>query len=239
MESEQAKQLIRESKNIYVIPAQTNEPESITGALALFYTLKELNKNVNLIIEELPEKFKFLVPSLDFISFPKNFVISIPQKIANISQIYYEKNEEALKVHLTLDKGHIKKADISFYFSEPRPDLIITLGIQDFKVQLLDRLDSFGFLMNSPILNIDNKQENKNFGKINLIKDYSFSEILITLIKLINEDLIKKETANCLLTGLIIYTDNFKNSKTTAEIFEIAGLLMKKGANIKEIIGNI
>ena len=239
MEFKQAKQLIGEAKNIYIIPAQTNEPESIVCALALFYTLKELNKNVNLVIEELPEKFKFLVPSLDFISYPKNLVISIPKKSADISQIYYEKNEEALRVHLTLDKGHIKKENISFYFSEPKPDLIVTLGIQDFKVQLLERLDSFGFLIDSPLLNIDNKQENKNFGKINLINDCSFSEILITLIKLIDENAIKKETANCLLTGLIIYTDNFKNSKTTAEIFEIAGLLMKKGANIKEIIENI
>ena len=58
MEFEQAKQLIGETKNIYIIPAQTNEPESIVCALALFYTLKELNKNVNLVIEELPEKFK-------------------------------------------------------------------------------------------------------------------------------------------------------------------------------------
>lgn len=231
-ELEQAKQVIEEAKNIYIIPSQINEPESIASALALFYTLKELNKNVNLIIEELPEKFKFLVPSLDFISYPKNLVISIPRKMTDVSQIYYEKNDEALKIHLTLDKGSIKKENISFYFSEPKPDLIITLGIQDFKVQLLERLDSFGFLMNSPLLNIDNNQENKKFGKINLIKSCSFSEILIPLIKSINGDSIKKETADCLLTGLIIYTDNFKNSKTTAEIFETAGLLMKKGANI-------
>ena len=238
-DSEQVKQLIGEAKNIYIIPSQTNEPESITGALALFYTLKELNKNVNLIIGELSEKLKFLVPSLDFISYPKNLVISIPRKMTDVSQIYYEKNDEALKIHLTLDKGSIKKKKISFYFSEPKPDIIITLGIQDFKVQLLERLDSFGFLMDSPLLNIDNNQENKNFGKINLIKNCSFSEMLITLIRAINGDSIKKETADCLLTGLIIYSDNFKNSKTTAEIFETAGLLMKRGANIKEIMDNI
>jgi len=243
---EQSKKLIEEAKNIYIIPSQINEPESIVSALALFYTLKELNKNVNLIIEELPEKLKFLVPSLDFISYPKNLVISIPQKSTDVSQIYYEKNEEALKIYLTIDKGNIKKENISFYFSEPKPDLIITLGIQDFKVQLIEGLDCFGFLMDSPILNIDtptslgtDKQENKNFGKINLIEDCSFSEILMALLKSINKELIKKEAANCLLAGLIIYTDNFKNSKTTAEIFETAGLLMKKGANIKEITDNL
>ena len=236
---EQIKQLIGEAKNIYIIPSQNNEPESIAGALALFYTLKELDKNVNLIIGELPEKFKFLVPSLDFISYPKNLVISIPRKSTDVSQIYYEKNDEALKIHLTLDKGNIKKENVSFYFSEPRADLIITLGIQDFKVQLLEKLDSFGFLMDSPVLNIDNTEENKNFGKINLIKNCSFSEIIIDMIKSTNGGSIKKEVSDCLLAGLIIYTDNFKNSKTTAEIFETAGFLMKNGANIKEITDNI
>ncbi|MEK7080464.1 MAG: hypothetical protein AAB925_01355, partial [Patescibacteria group bacterium] len=142
---EQAKQLINDSKNIYIIPEGNSEPDSVATALALFYTLKELDKNVNLVIdEELPENLKFLIPSLDFISYPKNFVISIPNKVADISQIFYDKDEQGLKVHLTLNKGVIKKDDISFYFSDAKPDLIITLGIKDFKEQMSKKMDSFG-----------------------------------------------------------------------------------------------
>jgi len=96
--------------------------------------------------------------------------------------------------------------------------------------------------MDSPIINKDtltsfsaSSKENKNFGKVNLVKDCSFAEIIIDIIKLINEGNIKKETANCLLAGLIIYTDNFKNSKITAQIFETAGFLMKNGAKINNI----
>ena len=91
----ESKQIISDSKNIYLITSE--EPEAIASTLALFYTLKELGKNVNLIIETLPENLKFLAPSLDFISYPKNFVISIPNNVAKISQIYYEKNDDALK----------------------------------------------------------------------------------------------------------------------------------------------
>lgn len=232
-ELEQAKQLIQEAKNIYIIPPQTNESECITSALALFYTLKELNKNVNLVIEDFPKNLESLIPSLDFISFPKNLVISIPKKIADISQVYYEKNDDSLKIHLTLDKGSIKKENVSFYFSEAKPDLIITLGIQDFKVQLLEKLDSFGFLLDSPVLNIDNNLENKRFGKVNLVNNTSLTEIVKNLAETINNGIIKEETANCLLAGLIIYTDSFKNSKISADIFETAAYLMKKGAVIK------
>jgi nanoRNase/pAp phosphatase (c-di-AMP/oligoRNAs hydrolase) len=230
MQFQETKQIISEAKNIYIIPEEILNPEAITSALALFYTLKELGKNVNLIIENFPEDLNFLTPSLDFISYPKNFVISIPNKIANVSQIYYEKNDDDLKIHLTVEKGAVKKDDISFYFSETKPDLIITLGIKDYQEQLKNKLNSFGFLLDSPILNIDNSQDNRKFGKINLIDNLSLTEIVLNLIKDICNNP-NKDTSNCLLAGLMVYTDNFKNFNVTADVFETAGYLMKKGGD--------
>jgi len=250
----ESKQLISEAKNIYIIPNGNTDPDSVASALALFYTLKELGKNVNIVIdEELPERLKFLIPSLDFISYPKNFVISIPSKIADVSQIYYDKDEQGLKVHLTLNKGVIKKDDISFYFSDTKPDLIITLGIKDFRDQMSKRMDSFGFLLDSPILNIDNEAptqslfpeieneatKNKNFGKINLIGDSSLAEIALDLVQNPHSELIKKEAATCFLTGIAAYTENFGNLKVTPKTFETASLLMKMGADLKEIKDNL
>ena len=190
-------EIINQSKNIYLIPSQ--EPEAICSALALFYTLKELGKNVNIIVDSLPESLKFLSPSLNFISYPKNFVISVPNSVANISQVYYEKNDQALKIHLTSENGIIKKDNISFYYSETKPDLVITLGIKDYVKELSQKLDSFGFLLDSPILNIDsspsaegervdNKTDNKNFGKINLIEDKPLLELVMSLINNLNKN---------------------------------------------------
>ena len=270
-DAEQSKKFITDSKNICIVPDQ--EPQAIICALALFYTLKELNKNVNLIIEDFPENLKFLIPSLNFISYPKNFIISIPNKVSNISQVYYEKDDDNLKIHLTSERGLIKKDDISFYFSAEKPDIIITLGIKDYKAFLAEKLNSFGFLLDSPILNIDtlgesgaNEQNlpgqtgNKNFGKINLLEGGSITETVFTLIKNINpvkfasqseavsretgqfngvnNDSVKKETASCLLAGIVIYTENFKN-KITADIFEIASNLIKNGADLKQIVNSI
>jgi hypothetical protein len=243
----ESKQIILDSKDIYLITSQV--PEAITSTLALFYTLKELNKNVNMIMDALPENLKFLAPSLDFISYPKNFVLSIPDSVAQISQIYYEKNNEALKIHLTLESGNIKKDNISFYFSETKPDLIITIGVKDYSKELSDKLNSFGFLLDSPILNIDTSaslnagngqnasinsaQVNKKFGKINLIGENSLSEIIFSL-----TENVSRESAICLLAGLVVYTENFKN-KITANIFETAGKLMKQGADLKVITDNL
>src|SRR5579863_3886819 len=141
--TEEIKNLITSAKNICVIPSQTNEPESLTSALALFYTLREMGKNVNLIMPSLPENLGFLTPSIDYISQPKNLVISVPRNVAEVSQVYYENSEEALKIHLTIEKGAIKKENISMYFSDAKPDAIITLGIKDFIKELESKLDSF------------------------------------------------------------------------------------------------
>ena len=240
MELQESKNIITDAKNIYLIPSLG--PEAIASTMTLFYTLKELGKNVNLIIESLPENLKFLTPSANFISYPKNFVISIPNKQAQVSQVFYEKTEDNLKIHLTIENGIIKKDDMSFYFSDAKPDLIITLGIKDYQEQLKNKLDSFGFLLDSPILNIDTLinpvQENKKFGKINLLGDFSLTETVLNLVKEAGVNPMKKEVANCLLSGIMLFTENFKKN-LTAEIFETAGYLMKQGADLKQITNSI
>ena len=235
--NEEVKKLIGEAKNICLISSD-NEPEAMTSTLALFYTLRELGKNVNLIQDSLPENLNFLLPSVDFLSAPKNFVISIPRSIADITQVYYEKTDENLKIHLTTDKGNLKKEDISFYFQEAKPNLIITLGIKDFKSYLDKNLDSFGFLLGSSILNIDNSPENLKFGQENLLGEKSLSETTLNLINHLGDDLVKQDVANCILTGLLAYYKNFKSEKTTSDIFKLSADLIEKGADYPKIVNN-
>jgi len=224
-------QTILESKNIYLIPG--SNIEAISSTLALFYSLKETGKNVNIVLDSLPEELQFLSPTLDFVSYPKNFVISVPDAVAKISQIYYEKTPENLKVHLTLDSGNIKKDNLSFYFSEVKPDLIITVGVQNYTKTLTEKLDQYAFLLDSPILNVDNSPENKNFGKINITEQKPLAQIVLGLI-----DALPQNACACLLTALVDYTNNFKKN-VTADVFEMASKLMKNGANLEEIIKNI
>ena len=237
---QEAKKLISEAKNVSIISSQDNEPESLSACLALFYTLKELNKNVNLVIDNLPPKVKFLTPGADYVFTPQNFVISIPRNIADISQVYYEKNEENLKIHLTTQRGVLKKDDISFYYTQAKPDLVITVGIRDFRKEMENKLDSFGFLLGAPILNIDNNVlENQKFGKINLVFESSISETTQSLVETFQDALAIKNVAECLLTGLVIYYQNFQNQKTNPKVFKTVSILMEKGADYHKILENL
>lgn len=225
------KQLIDQAKNVCLIPAE-NEPESLSAALALFYTLKEAGKNVNVMTEHIPEKLNFLVPSLDFISSPKNFVFSVPRSIADVSQVYYEKNGEALKIHLTIDKGFLKKEDISFYYSDARPDLLITLGIHNFEQELSGRLNAFGFILDTPIVNVDNQETNTRFGRINIVEPTSLAEMVADILK--TQGNFNADTANCLLAGLILHYENFKKA-SNPKVFETVSFLMEKGGDYRKV----
>ncbi len=233
------KNLITNSQHIYIFPDE-NRKESICLALALFYTLNDLKKNVNLGLNDLPEKMNFLAPSLDYLSTPKNFVISLPKEKAEASQIRYEKDEKSLKIYLTISKGNIKKNDISFCLAEPKPDLIITIGFKDInglkKPELLKENNFF----ETEIINIDNQESNEKFGKINLVENNRpLGEIVFNLIKSLDESLIKEKTAEALLAAIILSSDNFQNNVVSPEILEMAAFLIKKGANRKTIIKNL
>lgn len=233
---QEAKTLINNSQNIYILPS-TLSLEGLINAMALFYTLKESGKNVNLAIEELPDKIKFLTPTLEYISYPKDFVVSFPNNKVTISQIKYEKDSNSTKILLTISKGNIKKDDVSFYFAEPKPDLLITLGLTNIDSTKWPHIFNKDIISQSVILNIDNQKENTNFGRINIIEqNKSLSETVFDIIK---TDDMNKNTATCLLAGLILASDNFKNKNTSSAMLEASALLIKKGALHQEIVKNL
>lgn len=234
-DASQAVQLIRDAKNVCIIPAPTNEPDSLSAALALFYTLRELQKNVNLIADHIPQKLQYLVPSLEHVMQPKHFIISIPRSSADVSQIYYEKNEESLKIHLTVDSGRLNKETIALYVEQPKPDLVITFGIQDFQQQLAGNLDPFGYILGATIINIDNQPHNKQFGAVNIISESSLCQTALDIINSLGEHLVSKEAATCLLSGIISHHEHFSHSNTSPQALQSAAALMQRGADWQAI----
>ena len=67
----------------------------------------------------------------------------------------------------------------------------------------------------------------------------SLSEITLNLIRALNEGLIKSNSANCFLTGLIIHYENFKSQETNPQVFRICSELIEKGADHRQVINNI
>lgn len=219
-----AKKLIEESQNIYVFPSQDFRADSFPASVALFYALKKLNKKVNLVLNKTPEEFHFLAENLQINPLPKDFVISIKEKEIKISQVFYEKTEDELKIYLRTKKGILNKENVYFKNQNlnqnglfPRPDLLITLGIGN-----LQKLGS-NFQENPPlILNIDNQIENENFGKINLREDpsMSLSDIILKLLRTMGKEVPEEDkylsSPESLLFERILKKIKFKGERNIA-----------------------
>lgn len=87
-----------------------------------------------------------------------------------------------------------------------------------------------------PILNIDHHASNDNFGKINIV-DPGAASTTVILYRMFCEWKVEinVQIATCLLAGIYGDTGSFMHSNTDKEVFKIASVLMKKGANISEV----
>ncbi|MDP1709478.1 MAG: bifunctional oligoribonuclease/PAP phosphatase NrnA [Candidatus Komeilibacteria bacterium] len=86
---------------------------------------------------------------------------------------------------------------------------------------------------------IDHHISNPRYGEVNLIDPQvsATTELLGRFFQAMNFG-IDKNLATCLLTGLYTDTDAFSNLATTPEALSMASLLLKQGANFKEITAN-
>jgi phosphoesterase RecJ-like protein len=91
--------------------------------------------------------------------------------------------------------------------------------------------------LSAPTINIDHHPDNTNFGEVNLFDagKSSVAELIYDLFKFCRWP-IGKETAVCLLTGIITDTGAFLHDNTKAETLKAAAHLMNKGALTSKII---
>lgn len=243
-------ELIKRAQNIVLVPPKNVSGDIIGSAFALFSTLSKLGKNANILLDEIPQKF-------DFLSCSQNSTIVVNSRGKEIEEVRYEKNENDLKIHLSLKNGQVLEEDIktlcfdikAALLTDPSqiplsPDLVITIGVKS-REETKYFEEKPGLLYDSPILNIDTQIENEGFGEANLVETSSLSlcEILFELFSALTDDLgweiIDKETATFLLTGLIAGSQNFQSPRTRPKTLKTAASLIEKGADHQKIVQNL
>ena len=223
--------LIDKSKSILIIPDQSLGTETIGATFGLALFLEALSKGVDVLISsDLSKKVSFpesgtspKKPSslITEIYDPRAFIIKINTQEKPASQLKYEADKDCLKIIIDSERENFSPQDISFEYTPFGYDLIITLGIGNLKNLGDIFLKNRDFFQQIPIINIDIKPaitaENKN--TINLINQgcASKSEIIYSLLKQLNSQLIDKDIANWLA---------FSPKKESDKIFNQAAKLI-------------
>lgn len=141
---------LNQIKNILILPPENIQRDNLIKVLALFYTLKKLGKDVNLFLKKIPEDFRFLNSIVSPVL--KKLIISINSKGKEISELHYEKNENKLKLYLTMKEGEIQRKDIFFHKQPEQPELIIVFGEENLENPGFYFEKNPGFFLKSPIL---------------------------------------------------------------------------------------
>ncbi len=242
---QQIYQLINNSKNILLLAPVNYDGDSLSAVLAFYNYLVEQAKgdNIDLILPQKTKKIYSFLPRIEEVKLKfdhlRKLVLSINTSNTKISRIDYTQSDNNLKIFISSVPTEIDLADIKTFY-ENFYDLIISFNAPDLKSLGEIFSDHPDFFHQTPIINIDYKAANEQYGQINFIdlKVNSSSEQVFNFFNRNNLS-ISSEIATCLLAGLISSTKGFSNKKVTPQALKIASHLIELGANREEVIENL
>ena len=243
--TEQIFNQINKARKIAVVFNRNWFGDSLASALACWLLLKKMNKEVDIINSDTPDRLFSFLPGLTDIKnkFESNnqLIINLNTKHKPVAQVRYNKTDDNLQFLVTAQQATFTPADVSVQTANPNYDLIISLGCPDLTAigELYE--NNSDFFYTTPLINIDNQASNESYGQINLVDLNAVAncEIVFDLFSTHDQSLIDEDIATCLLTGIISQTKSFKTKNTTPQALLAVSELMQLGARREEIINHL
>lgn len=237
---EELKRKVAEEKEIAVLIGRRFSYDSLAAALGLTLILEEEGKEVSVASEAeitVGESGIFGVNKVGNKLAGRNLIISFDYVEGAVDKVSYniEGNKFNLMISpkpgkkpLTFDRVKFKEGGGGF-------GLLFTVGVGD--LSDLGKLyeGNRELLENSFIVNIDNKDRNKDFGRVNIInpRASTCSEIIAAVARHLKLK-IPEDGASNLLSGIYHETDNLTKGQLQPETFEVIAFLMRAGGKIKK-----
>lgn len=171
----------------------------------------------------------------------RDFVLTFQTKHNPITDIKTLHHDDHIEIRVTPEKGMVDSRDFSFGLGEFPYSTMVSIGAatkEDLGTLFSEIPDIF---YDIPIVNIDRATSNERFGHLDIvtITASSCAEIVADLCEKISPDLVRGDTAQCLLSGIISATDSFRAKATTPRALSLASMLIDRGADQQEIITHL
>jgi hypothetical protein len=235
------KDLILNNQEIGVIVRPNPTLDEMAAGLGMFLSLKLLNKNVSIACPTDPVVALSSLIGIDKVQKSLSsggeggdLTVTFPYQEGEIEKVSYTLDNGKLNIVVKAgEKGlSFAKNDVEFIRSGTgnSPTLVFFIGIP--------HLSDVAHVVQpvagqTTVVNIDNKPENEKYGDVAIVdtKWSSVSEQVADFVTLLEPQIeLDADTAQNLLTGINVATQDFTSPKTSYLAFEVAGILMKKGA---------
>lgn len=230
------KDLMPKHENIGIVVGANPTLDEMGGALALYLALEQLQKKVTVASPTDPLVEISSLVGIDKVS--KNLgagdgdlIVSFPYADGEIEKVSYTIEDNLLNIVVKAGQNGLKfsESDIQYKRGGATPSLLFVIGTP--RISDLGSLFDTDALKDTVVVNIDNKADNQGFGDIVLVspKFSSVSEQVASLLAFLQAH-IDVDTAQNLISGISWATDNFQKPNTSFLAFEMAGMLLRRGA---------
>lgn len=231
------KDSLASSKQIAIAVGNTLTIDEMAAALALRLALSEkMQKNVTIASAVEPTVELSSLVGINHVrsnlgGASGDLVVSFPYKTGEIEKVSYTLEDGFLNIVVKAGTNGLtfSEKDIRYNKGTSAPHLLFVIGSS--RLSDLGSLFDPEHLKDTTVINIDNKSENQGYGDYVLVSPLSssVSELVADFILSLGVD-VDIDMAQNLLDGIIHATENFQHPKTSHLAFEIASVLMKKGA---------
>ncbi len=239
---QQIQSIVQGAKKVLIFTHKNPNHDVMASVLALKLAMEKMGKDVTAVIEGgAPFQYSHLTGASSVknnLTGGKNLVLTYaPYNLGDIEKVSYIEDEglnASFKLTLIPREGlYLDPKNFSFSNSGggATADLVFTVDV----VQPTDlgSLYDSNLFANSTIniINIDNHDENKDYGKFNLVEPQAatVSEITTFFLRAINSQM-DNDISNNLYQGLLAGSDHFQSPKVTAATFEAAAICLRSGA---------
>ncbi|QQG44895.1 MAG: hypothetical protein HYW89_02680 [Candidatus Sungiibacteriota bacterium] len=240
MDIQKATEQIEKSGHLVFLVPESPTLDCLAASEVLASILAKRNKKVGFAGSLTPET----IPNADLFPYLRTppqplreFVVSLDTSQISLGELRYEKHDNRVEIILSPNSLPIEKNQISFRAGNILCDSVLTLGLKDVEGDRPELPPEF--FTEHPIINIDNADDNKYFGEINLVdaKRSSLSEIVYELVSLLTGAALEKEHATLLLAGIVSASGGFSSPQTNADTFLAASELMRLGGENQTAYG--
>lgn len=230
------KDTIASAQKVAIAVSANPTVDQMAASLALYLNLTAQGKTVNVVSPTEPIVELSSLVGIDKVKTSNegiggDLVVSFPYREGEIEKVSYTIENGSLNIVVKAGEMGLSfsEQDVQFKRGSDKPELLFTIGVT--RMADIEGLFPPESLQDVTIINIDNSSDNEGYGTMVLVSPRfsSLSEQMADLMLNLGYE-IDIDASQNLLSGIINATNNFQNSNTTYLAFEIASILMKKGA---------
>lgn len=240
----QVAEKIRGAASVLVALKKDPNIDELAAAIGLTQIIDKMEKHGTAIFSgQLPAGLSFLKPEEVFeenANSLQDFIISLAKEKAD--HLRYKVEGDFVKIFITPYRTSLSDKDLEFSHGDFNVDLVIAMNVAE-PSELDAALSEYGrILHNAAVVNITTGAPGK-FAEIEWSNPAasSLSEMVVQLVGALGEtsQLVGKDEATALLTGIIAATERYSNERVGDETFEASAVLKKAGADQQEVVSNI